>query len=122
MNSTFLNKVIILLAFAGLGLGLSSCAKIHMGVVNGSAQLSQRNFTYNGQAKGESSAVYIFGIGGNDKEKLIDEAWMAMNKNFPLKDGQAYANVRYNLTTQNVLGYLYMKRTQHVTADIVTFK
>ena len=99
---------------------LSGCA-IHAGYMNNSASLSNPNFSYAQQnISGFAETTYIFGIGGLDKEALVEEAKMNMLKDHPLQPNQALANVAVDWKKTFILVVVYNKCT--VTADIVEFK
>jgi hypothetical protein len=101
----------------------SSCASFHAGSISGSAALGSANFDYIQKGvTGSSSATYILGIGGMEKQKMVDEARVDMLKANPLKANQALANMAVDYKNTIILGTLYRKLTVNVTADIVEFK
>lgn len=97
---------------------LCSCAS-YTGSFNDSASLSGGNFEISGWGQGQSSAKYLFGIGGLNKEQLVFEAKKDLYENYPLQKGQSYANVSVDFKTLFVLPYI--KRTATINADIVQF-
>ncbi len=97
----------------------TSCA-IHTGIMSGSASLSSNNFKTIKNAMGSASTTKIFGIGGLSKNGLVYEAKKDLLQNFPLKDGQALANVTVDFKTSFLLIVVTEKVT--VTADIIEFK
>ena len=98
---------------------LSSCA-FHSGMMNNSVQLNQNNFKYVRNASGEAKTSKLLGIGGLDKSALVAEAKMDLLSNYPLKDGQALANIVVDFKTSLLLILIETQVT--VTADIVEFK
>ncbi|MEM6261729.1 MAG: DUF6567 family protein [Bacteroidota bacterium] len=48
-------------------------------------------------AKGKASAFYVFGIGGNDRSTLIEDARKNMYLANPLSPGQVFGNVSVNI-------------------------
>lgn len=98
---------------------LTSCA-IHSGMMNNSVQLNQNNFRYIRNASGQAKTNKILGIGGNEKQALVAEAKKNLLDNYPLKDGQALANIVVDFKTSYFIIFLENKVT--VTADIVEFK
>jgi hypothetical protein len=98
---------------------LTSCA-FHTGVMNNSVQLNQNNFKYVRNATGVAKTTKIIGIGGNEKQALVAEAKKDLLDNYPLKDGQALANIVVDFKTSIFLFLTETKVT--VTADIVEFK
>lgn len=98
----------------------SSCA-IHSGYMNNSAALSQANFNYvQTGLSGTSTAIKILGIGGLNKQAMVDEAKDNMLMLDQLKSNQAIANVSVNWKSSFFLLVVSTKCT--VTADIVEFK
>lgn len=87
-----------------------------------SAALSSANFSYVTNVKGESSATYVFGIGGLNKETLVDDAQKRMILSNPLKKNQAIANLTVNFKkTYIYFGVITIVKCV-VTADIVEFE
>lgn len=98
---------------------LTSCA-FHSGMMNNSVQLNQNNFKYVRNASGVAKTTKIIGIGGIEKQALVAEAKKDLLNNYPLKDGQALANIVVDFKTSFFLVLMETKVT--VTADIVEFK
>lgn len=108
---------LMLLAFVAM---FSSCA-MHTGYMNNSASLSSANFSFTQQSiSGFSEAFYVFGIGGNERLALVEEAKRDMLKDHPLQPNQALANVTVNWKNSFYV-VVWMSRCT-VTADIVEFK
>ena len=97
----------------------SSCA-FHVGNMTGSTILSTNNFKYIKFVKGEAKTIKLFGIGGLEKEALIAEAKNDLIQKYPLKDGQALANITIDFKT--TLKILIIETKVTITADIVEFK
>jgi len=97
----------------------ASCA-FHSGIMSGSASLSANNFKTIKVATGTASTTKILGIGGLGKDALVFEAKKNLMQNFPLKDGQALANVTVDIKNSFLLIVMTEKVT--VTADIIEFK
>ena len=117
MKNYFL-KSVIALSCAFL---ISSCA-FHTGYMSNSASLSSANFSYvKRNLQGESTATYIFGIGGLGKQTLVDDARIMIINNNPLKDNQTFANITVNFKSSFYLGVVSTV-TCTITADIVEFK
>jgi hypothetical protein len=101
-------------------ISLSGCA-MHTGYMNNSAALSTANFSYTKQhLQGYSDTWYVLGIGGLEKEALVEEAKRDMMKDYELKPNQALANVTVNWKNSFFIVVSSTKCT--VTADIVEFK
>jgi len=75
---------------------LSSCAS-HVGVMTGNASISDANFNVIGLAVGSAKTQHIMGIGGLGKDALILEAKRNLYLKYPLKKGQALANVTVDI-------------------------
>lgn len=100
----------------------TSCAAGLTGYMNNSAALSSDNFSYVKQdLQGMSQATYILGIGGMNREAIVDEAKQNMLENYQLKDGQTLANTTVNFKFSNFLGIVATTKC-YVTADIVEFE
>lgn len=100
---------------------LSGCA-MHAGYMTNSASLTQANFSYvQMNIKGDSRATYVLGIGGFNKNTLVNFAKQQMLADHPLKNNQALVNVTVNFKRATVLG-IYTEVNCRVTADVVEFK
>lgn len=100
----------------------SSCASIHNGYLQNSTSLNSGNFSYvKWNAKGQSTATYIIGIGGNKKLDLVNEAKQDLLTKNPLKDNQSLTNIVVSWRYKTFLG-IYTTATCLVSADIVEFK
>ncbi|HKL40065.1 MAG TPA: DUF6567 family protein [Cryomorphaceae bacterium] len=111
-------KTTKLLAPFILAIGFSSCA-FHSGVMNDSASLHGQNFELIGMAVGNAQTTHVFGIGGLDPTGLVLDAKRSMYIRFPLKKGQAYANLSVDFKRS----YFFIVNTTKATvsADIVQF-
>jgi len=107
-----------------IAITMPSCiTTMHIGYLTNSAALGSANFSYiKMNAQGTSSAKYILGIGGFDKETLVNDAKQQLLATNPLKSNQALANVTVNFKTAYFFMYTYHTVTCIVTADIVEFK
>ena len=115
MKNMYRSIVFVIGVFA-----FSSCAT-HNGYMNGSASLSEANFSYaQTSISGEATSLKIFGIGGLGKNAIVEEAKKDMLKKNPLKANQALANVTVNW--KNGFYFMVQTNTCTVTADIVEFK
>ncbi len=115
-----MKHIIRFLMLSILGFMVTSCA-MHTGYMNNSASLAEANFSYAEQSiSGFSETYHVFGIGGLEKEALVEEAKKDMLKNHPLQANQALANVTVNWKNSFYIIIMMSKCT--VTADIVEFK
>jgi hypothetical protein len=67
--------------------------------------LSEANYKIVGQAEGEWSATYVFGIGGLSKKSLTNNAISEMYKNANLTGNQQIINVTTTSSVENWLVY-----------------
>ncbi len=125
LKSNKMKKSIVFVLFlAILAISMPSCiTSMHVGYLTNSAALGSANFSYiKMNAQGKSTAKYILGIGGFDKETLVNDAKQQLLSANPLKSNQALANITVNFKTAFFLMYTYHTVTCIVTADIVEFK
>ncbi len=94
---------------------LNSCA-FHSGMMTGNAELNS-NSEIVSFAIGQSKAVHVFGIGGLDSKTLVKDAKEDLYSRYPLKQGQAYANVVVDF--QQAFYLIVDVNTATVSADIV---
>jgi hypothetical protein len=98
---------------------LQSCA-FHGGYMSNSASLSSNNFQYvKNNAQGTAMATYVFGLGGNEKMALVNEAKMDLLEKNRLKPNQTLVNITVNFK-QSFIFFVSTNRCT-VTADIVEF-
>jgi hypothetical protein len=74
-----------------------SCA-IHTGNTTGNAELQGSDFEIIDIGYGEAHTFKIFGIGGLSTNTLVYDAKKDLYRRYPLKKGQAYANVSIDLS------------------------
>lgn len=116
-KTIFKTSLILCLVFL-----FSSCAAGLTGNMNNSAALSSDNFTYvKKNLKGKSQATYVLGIGGMNREAIVDEAKQNLLENYSLEDGQALANSTVNFKYSSFLGIVTTYKC-YVTGDIVQFQ
>lgn len=115
MKKNLLKTIVVVVAM----FFISGCAT-HSGLMSGSASLSSNNFKMVKFAKGEASVTKIFGLGGLGKDALVAEAKMDLIQNYPLKEGEALANITVDFKNSTIFFVTATKVT--VTADIVEFK
>lgn len=118
MKNSMLKKMILPV----LGVFLLSGCAMHSGYMTGSAALSSNNFSYiKRDLEGESTALYVFGLGGLAKAAIMDEAKRDLLAANPLGDNQALANVTVSWKYTYVFPFAMTNKCT-VTADIVEFK
>jgi hypothetical protein len=111
-------KTLKLFTLALLAISISSCA-FHEGMMNDSASLHGQDFELIGMAVGNAQTTHVFGIGGLDPTGLVLDAKRSMYNRFPLRKGQAYANLSVDFKRS----YFFIVNTTKATvsADIVQF-
>jgi hypothetical protein len=109
----------LIIAIAIIIFTSTGCAS-HWGMMTGNATLSSNNFKTIKIATGTAATTKILGIGGLGKDALVFEAKKDLLQNYPLKDGQALANVTVDIKTSFII--LVVKEKVTVTADIIEFK
>ncbi|MDP3359638.1 MAG: hypothetical protein Q8S41_09855 [Lutibacter sp.] len=110
-----------LLTFS-IAIMFTSCAASLVGGMSNSAALSTNNFTYvQKNIQGKSQATYVLGIGGMNREAIVNEAKEKMLTNYSLKSNQALANLVIDFKNSNFLGIVRTTKC-YVSADIVEFK
>ena len=97
---------------------LSSCAT-HIGIMSGNASISDANFNVAGLAIGTAKTQHILGFGGLGKDALILEAKRNLYTNYPLKKGQALANVTVDI--KRSFFPFVMNTKAIISADVIDF-
>jgi hypothetical protein len=114
-----------LLLLAGISFLFSSCA-IHSGMTTNSNNhttevvLSKKNFKVIESVKGESQAMYVFGIGGHSKNALISEAKVKMLSKANIIGG-ARALINESVEIKNSFFPFFVKYKVTVSGHIVEF-
>ncbi|MCA1764123.1 MAG: hypothetical protein LC664_14195 [Flavobacteriales bacterium] len=107
-----------IITFICLSVLISSCA-FHEGIMTSSASLTDGDFRVVRFVSGSAKTVHIFGIGGLKPKALMYEAKKDMYLNFPLKEGQVYANISSDFK-RSYFPFVGVTRAT-ITADIVEF-
>ena len=82
--------------------------------------LSEANYKIVGQAEGEWSATYVFGIGGLSKKSLTNNAISEMYKNANLTGNQQIINI--TTTTSSEQWVVYTKKRAIARGYIIEFE
>ena len=82
--------------------------------------IQENNFQKVKTIYGSASATYFFGIGGNEKEGLVNEAKQNLYSKYNLLPNQTITNITYDISHQIILG-IYYKQTCYISADIIQF-
>ena len=97
---------------------LSSCTIYRNGTLQNSTVLNQRNFVYKGLAEGEAKEIYLLAfLGLGNRRNLVRDAYADMQNNFPLKEGQVYANVGVDTRWSSYI--LWTTRKVVVSGDLI---
>lgn len=122
---TMMKKVFLLCSVMVGALSLGSCVGISKTASNNLTQtkvvLQSNNFEVVGQAYGEVSSTYVFGIGGMNPKNLKSNAIHEMSKNANLTGSQTLINVTTH-TSKRMITPFYVKAVCTATATIVEFK
>lgn len=119
MKKILLVCAIMIAALSFTGCGVTS--HVSQNRTETQVVLSENNFIVVGQAYGESSATYVFGIGGLSKKALCDNAINEMAKNAHLTGSQTLTNITTSVSIKMITP-LYVKITCHATANIIEFR
>ena len=106
---------VLLLAGCGISQNLTSNANLNQTNV----VLSQKNFHVVKTVEAETSATYVFGIGGMSKKALYNNAVAELTKKANLTGSQALVNVTVRNSGKVVL--LFGKVTYRAEATVIEF-
>ncbi len=95
---------------------LSGCA-FHSGMMTANPEYTQNNLELKELATAEANSVRFLGIGGLSKQALVLEAKKNLYQNYPLNQGQAYANISVDI--RDLYLFIYHKTTITLSADII---
>lgn len=118
MTNTSKKQLKLSSLIVGLSIFLNSCA-FHDGTMSGNAALSNANFRQVGAIEASNKCVYVFGLGGNAKAAQITALKQQLQKQFPLRNGLAWANVSLEMKTGFYV--LFSARKATLAADIIDF-
>jgi len=110
------NSKLLLIVIAAIL--LQSCAT-HLGTMSSNANLSNNNFKIVDMAYGYSSTTHVLGMGGMGKDALVLEAKRNLYKNYPLSQGQVFANLSVDF--KNEFCIFWMNTKVIISADVVDF-
>lgn len=113
-------KKIILIAVCAFALTLTGCAGFsslnHNAVNQTEVVLQSNNYKVVKHVEGSTTSSYLFGIGGNTRQTMKDNAVSVMFRNADLQNNQAVININYTVATRTILGvYLETKVTAYGT-------
>lgn len=107
------------LLLSSCGVSLEPTRNYNMSQTN--VTLSRANFRIIGQVQGESSQIYILGIGGLSASSLRESATSEMYKNARLTGSQAIINTNIVNKSTAILPPLYYSTTAIATGTIIEF-
>jgi hypothetical protein len=106
---------VLLLAGCGISQNLTSNANLNQTNV----VLSQKNFHVVKTVEAETSATYVFGIGGMSKKALYNNAVAELTKKADLTGSQALVNVTVKSSAK--LAVVFGKVTYRAEATVIEF-
>lgn len=120
LNLTHLPILILVVALSSCGVSTSMVSNINQNQTK--VSLNKANFVVVGKVSGESSATYIFGIGGLENRALLQNAHSDMLKNADLVGkSRAIINVTYESHVTSILYPIFGKKTIFVHGLVVEF-
>lgn len=119
-------KAIKFFLFAMVAMLFASCAGLNTtpyqnDPVETKVLLSEANYTIVGEATGEWTATYVFGIGGLKKSTLKTNALSEMYKNAQLKGNQQIINITTTTSVESWIG-IYTKQRVVAHGYIIEFE
>ena len=106
---------VLLLASCGVSQNLTSNANLNQTNV----VLSQKNFHVVKTVEAETSATYVFGIGGMSKKALYNNAVAELTKKADLTGSQALVNVTVKSSAKMIV--LFGQVTYRAEATVIEF-
>ena len=106
---------VLLLASCGLSQSLTTNANLNQTNV----VLSQKNFHVVKHVQAETSATYVFGIGGLSKKSLYNNAVAELTKKANLTGSQALVNVTFHTSGKLIL--CFGKVTYFAEGTVIEF-
>lgn len=100
----------------------SSCISTHSGTFQSPSFSVKNNFKLVSSIEGNSSATYIFGIGGNLREGLVSEAKKNMYSKYSIQSNQNITNITTDIKIKYfILPIIYMSQNVIISADVIQF-
>lgn len=97
---------------------LTSCVSFHRGSIS-SGPLLAANDRCVAIAEGHKSTYVVFGFGGGSPDALVHNVKREMEKEYPLKNGEYYANYTVDFK-KTIIFFLVIKNEVYVHADILS--
>ncbi len=118
MPNSPLLVITFLVLFSGCGFNHATIENYNTNLTN--VELSNKNFIILDRISGESTATYIFGIGGKSHKALLQEAMAQLYNNANLNgSAKALVNVAYESHTTTII--IYSKKTLTASANVIEF-
>lgn len=120
MKKTLLKIFVAVAAvFALASCGVSSHLTTNANLNQTEVVLSQKNFHVVKNVEANTSATYVFGIGGLGKKALKDNAVAELTKKANLTGSQALVNVTVKSSSKFI--FFYTKVTAHAEGTVIEF-
>ena len=118
-KTLFLSALVLTLILSGCGINTSIVGNVSNTITN--VELSKKNFKILDKVTGESSNMYILGIGGLSNKSLIEKAKNQMMDNANLKGGsKTVVNITYD-THITIIYPIFFKKTITAAGYVVEF-
>lgn len=117
-------KKYLLMSAVALGLLVTSCgfsreATSNVNQIQTQVVLNQKNYKIVKNVSGESSQIYVLGIGGISNKALSESAMSEMIKNADLKESQAIINA--NVQFKSSFYLLFGQRKAIANGTVIEF-
>jgi hypothetical protein len=117
-----MNKNLTYLLFLGLSIFFSSCLSTFRGDIQQSGfSINDCDFKIVNTAEGIAKATYVFGIGGNLREGLVNDAKRNLYNSTKLTKNQQLTNITTDIKTSTFIIPIVTVQTAIITADIIEF-
>ena len=101
---------------------LTGCVSFFDGSFQSPSFATKDNFSIVKTIEGKAQATYVFGIGGNLKDGLVNEAKRNMYLSHQLKPNQNLTNITVDTkVTSFILPIFYQSKVVLVSADVIEF-
>jgi hypothetical protein len=117
-----MNKNLKYILFLSLSIFFSSCLSTFRGDIQQSGfSINDCDFQIIKTVEGRAKATYIFGIGGNLRNGLINDAKRNLYSSHKLGPNQQIANITTDIKGTSFIIPIFSTQTVIITADIIEF-
>jgi len=117
-----MKKNLTYLLFLSISIFFSSCFSTFRGDIQQSGfSINDCDFKIVNTAEGIAKATYVFGIGGNLREGLVNEAKRNLYNSTKLTKNQQLTNITTDIKTSTFIIPIVTVQTAIITADIIEF-